>query len=90
MRVHSRARLIARAAAQTCARPFVWAWRLLRPPVTVEAEWQDATDQQTQSAIRRLEELLARKGHRALGLPTPPTDPRERRRWLVKLAHRVR
>lgn len=90
MRVRSRIWLIAGAAATTIAQPFRWLWRLLRAPVTVESAWVDTTNQQARSAVERFEALLDRKGHKALGLPTPPKDPNERRRWIIRMAHRSR
>lgn len=87
IRVRSRAWLAAHRALLWLWRPFAALRRRIRPPVEVRVAW--APDLRAATAVDRIEALLEKKGHRALGLPTPPKDRRKRREWIIRMAQRT-
>lgn len=58
-------------------------------PKPVDAEngsFQDPAIRSARLALDSLERALAKRGHKSLGLPTPPKDKRKRREWLIRMA----
>ena len=88
IRVRSRPRRLLRWLWLATTRPVAALWRLIRRTPRVQAPQWVAPARAERDAMARFEALLEKKGHRALGLPTPPKDPKKRRAWIVKMAER--